>query len=190
MFHKYIDINNYEIRNDIFEVDEKIANAIALLNKKGYKTTFSCSGHDEQIYEKEIIYKTNEGLKIVEDGHEKTVDIETIKKLKSSPYGIDIIEKEDKYIIYYEIVGVSTYVVFDKDYHFNTLPVGFEKMPLWDEKKNKWNKKVFKHICKDIDFYKPNEERKTKEEIEKEVDENSKNLYEWVKTLPYINQNK
>lgn len=31
--------------DDYFEVDENIALIISLLNKKGYKTTFSCSGH-------------------------------------------------------------------------------------------------------------------------------------------------
>lgn len=34
-----------EYLNDYFEVDELIAEAVAELNKKGYKTKFSCSGH-------------------------------------------------------------------------------------------------------------------------------------------------
>jgi len=31
--------------NEYFEVDENIALVISMLNKKGYKTTFCCSGH-------------------------------------------------------------------------------------------------------------------------------------------------
>ena len=35
----------------IFELDEKIADSVIKLNKKGYNTSFSCSGHieDEEI---------------------------------------------------------------------------------------------------------------------------------------------
>ena len=186
MFHKYIDIDNYEIRNNIFEVDEKIANTISLLNKKGYRTTFSCSGHNEQFFRKEIIYKTNKGLKMIEDNLEVPVDMDEINRLKIEPYGVDIIEKEDKYVIYYEIIGTSTYVSFDKDYKFKTLPEKFEKSPSWDNKKNEWSKTVFDQISKEINYYNSNNERKTKEEIEKEVIENNKYLYEWAKTLPYL----
>lgn len=33
-----------------FEVDPKIAHAIILLNDKGYKTDFCCSGHPEELF--------------------------------------------------------------------------------------------------------------------------------------------
>lgn len=45
--NKYISTINYEIidKPDFFEVDEKIAETISILNKKGYITQYSCSGH-------------------------------------------------------------------------------------------------------------------------------------------------
>lgn len=38
------DVPNSDI-NDYFEVDELIAPVISILNKKGYYTSFCCSGH-------------------------------------------------------------------------------------------------------------------------------------------------
>lgn len=38
-----------------FEVDPKIAHAIVLLNDKGYKTNYCCSGHPEELF-KDGIY--------------------------------------------------------------------------------------------------------------------------------------
>ena len=37
------DFNNYEEEN--IEIDSKLAFQISILNKKGYKTKFCCSGH-------------------------------------------------------------------------------------------------------------------------------------------------
>ena len=48
MKNKYIDSKTFEINDDIFEVDEAIAESIVLLNKKGYKTLFCCSGHNDK----------------------------------------------------------------------------------------------------------------------------------------------
>lgn len=45
MNHKYIDIKTFDIIDDVFEVDEYIAEAISILNKKGYYTKYCCSGH-------------------------------------------------------------------------------------------------------------------------------------------------
>ena len=42
---KFIDINTFEIKDNYFEVDDNIAEAISLLNKKGYKTRNCCEGH-------------------------------------------------------------------------------------------------------------------------------------------------
>lgn len=37
-----------------FEVDPKIAHAIILLNDKGYKTDYCCSGHPEELFKDRI----------------------------------------------------------------------------------------------------------------------------------------
>ena len=65
---KYINLETFEITTEepkIFEVDDEIAEAILLLNKKGYKTLFSCAGHTDEMpteEEKAIIcaYRNNE----------------------------------------------------------------------------------------------------------------------------------
>ena len=53
MNHKYINSKTFEIIDDVFEVDEDIAEAISILNKKGYYTKYCCSGHvkDPRLYE-------------------------------------------------------------------------------------------------------------------------------------------
>lgn len=47
-----IDFSIYdEYQTDCFDVDDAIAEAIQILNRKGYYTLFSCSGHtDDQHY--------------------------------------------------------------------------------------------------------------------------------------------
>lgn len=61
----YISYDDYEISKDPFEngfeVDDLIAPAISILNKKGYRTAFCCSGHPDRCpfvdYIKQIIRK-------------------------------------------------------------------------------------------------------------------------------------
>lgn len=50
-YNIYYDIQDIRIKAPLFEVDEMIAPIISLLNKKGYKTKYCCSGHlNEVIY--------------------------------------------------------------------------------------------------------------------------------------------
>ena len=155
MNHKYIDNNTYEIIDNIFEVDEDIAEAISLLNKKGYKTMYCCSGHvkDPRIYEK--------------------------WKLKKD----EIINTPDTHIIYEdndfkEVLRpwtfTSTYIMFDKDYEFKTLPKGF-----YLDSDN-----VIDRIT---EFYIDNI-KKDSNIIQKEINEANNDLLEWVKSLPNLNK--
>ena len=56
--HTFIDSKTYEIIKDeqVIEVDDAIAETISVLNKKGYKTKYCCSGHVKDIfrYEKNL----------------------------------------------------------------------------------------------------------------------------------------
>jgi hypothetical protein len=51
---KYISLKDYEVYDekpkdiDCFNVDDMITNTICILNKKGYTTLYSCSGHDKE----------------------------------------------------------------------------------------------------------------------------------------------
>lgn len=48
-YTKYINTENFEVIENptFFEVDEEIAEAVCILNKKGYKTQYSCAGHND-----------------------------------------------------------------------------------------------------------------------------------------------
>ena len=79
MNHKYIDKNTFEIVDDVFEVDEEIAEVISVLNKKGYYTEYCCGGHirDPRIYEMYKLYSDDENIKfgyvVDEDGDKVNV---------------------------------------------------------------------------------------------------------------------
>lgn len=66
MNHKYIDKNTFEVIDNVFEVDEEIAEVISILNKKGYYTEYCCGGHikDPRIYEMYKLDKDDEDIKL------------------------------------------------------------------------------------------------------------------------------
>ena len=70
MNHKYINKETFEIVDNIFEVDEDIAETISILNKKGYYTKYCCSGHvkDPRLYELYNV-KNNENFKFKKLGN-------------------------------------------------------------------------------------------------------------------------
>ena len=93
--------------DEYFEVDENIALVISLLNKKGYKTTFCCSGHafddmtelyadDKKSFEC-IIFSNLQDIRY-ERGRYKAVDRGNAK---------------------------YCYIGFEEDYDFPELPEGF-----------------------------------------------------------------
>lgn len=113
MNNKYIDKDTYEVVDNIFEVDEAIADTISILNKKGYYTLYSCSGHvkNPRIYEK---YPLNS----VDDYYES--------------YIVD-----EKYVLV-PFSYTYIYILFDKHYHFNILPSKFHY-----DSKNIISQKIF-----------------------------------------------
>ncbi|MBQ6501541.1 MAG: hypothetical protein IJI87_09240 [Mogibacterium sp.] len=56
----FINQDTYEVTaeptDNHFEVDDLIAPAIAVLNQKGYKTAFCCSGHSDCLHNPELAY--------------------------------------------------------------------------------------------------------------------------------------
>ena len=101
MNHKYINAKTFEITDEVFEVDEDIATTISLLNKKGYYTKYSCTGHvkDPRLYE---LYK-----------------LENVGEFKSLGYIVD----DNNILMPYTYTSV--YIMFDNNYNFNNLPEGF-----------------------------------------------------------------
>lgn len=151
MNNKYINKETFEIINNVFEVDEDIADTILILNKKGYYTKFCCSGHvkDPRIHE---IYKN-----------------ESILENKDNKIGYMVNIKKDTCDMLMPYTKTSIYVMFDKDYNFEILPSGF--------KKNENTIEMF------INYYEE-DKRKIWNDIDKEIKEANKVLYEWAYKLP------
>lgn len=157
--YTYIDLNTFEITNSpkgYIHCDKEIADIIATLNKKGYKTTASCAGHNEIIYDLENQIK----------------DIHELDRIKNdSCFKIyDIVD--DKIYVKCEIVGASTYITFDKDYNFEKIPKGFRY-------ENKWLGKFIDYYNEDITV------RRKDDEIENELKNNWCILREWANKLKY-----
>lgn len=113
--------------DDYFEVDENIALIISMLNKKGYKTTFCCSGHafagisefyanDKDAF-KCLIFSDLQDIRY-ENGRYKALDRGNAK---------------------------SCYITFKEDYSFSKLPKGFTY--------NENNKCIEKEYVSESDTY-------------------------------------
>ena len=160
-----IDRNTFEVtlhaedHKDVFICDKEIANAVALLNKKGYKTIASCSGH----YKIEFYEYLKEDISKLEEYKNNNRII--IKEIRENDF--DYWQEVDKTIMY---------ILFDKKYNFNNLPKGFEL-------DNTREKTCVEYI---INFYDENNKHRTIKDVTREIESKSKELKEWVKLLPRI----
>lgn len=160
-----IDRNTFEVtlhaedHKDVFICDKEIANALALLNKKGYKTIASCSGH----YKIEFYEYLKEDISKLEEYKNNNRII--IKEIRENDF--DYWQEVDKTIMY---------ILFDKKYNFNNLPKGFEL-------DNTREKTCVEYI---INFYDENNKHRTIKDVTREIESKSKELEEWVKQLPRI----
>ena len=157
MNHKYINKETFEIVDNIFEVDEDIAETISILNKKGYYTKYCCSGHvkDPRLYELYNV-KNNENFKF--------------KKL-----GNIINEEKNNYDIIMPYMYTSIYIMFHSNFDFNKLPQGFYKV-------NNDNTEDYV-ISKEI-YYFNNGKRKDWKIIYQEIKDANDILLKWAKSLP------
>ena len=165
----FINKKTFEIKDELDDYiycDYEIRNVIASLNKKGYKTRYSCAGHNEAgllwPLHKEDINNLDDYLKDAEN--DKTLHF--IKKESDFFY-----HKDEK-------VATYTYISFDDDYKFKKYPNGFT-YELIDGKS---------YLSKKIEFYKDDNHvtRKTDIEIDKELELTIMDLEKWVKELPLI----
>ena len=173
--HKFIDSSTYEIIPDenIIEVDPDIAEVISLLNQKGYKTKASCSGHALDLSYYKQVYEIS------------LLDEEKIKKDYPEYY---IVDKTDRaFTLIVPKLATSIYIMFEQDYHFDSLPEGFVKEPTWDDSLGDWSKSNFDIIRKRIDYYE-NHVRKNPNNVQKEIKKYNNLLLEWVRKLPKINE--
>lgn len=95
-----------------FEIDELIAPAVQELNRKGYKTTYSCSGH--QFSSINEVFASNE----------------CADPWNTFPRTIDVEQFKDQYRIKFVLPSDDLYISFEDDYSFGKdipLPDGFVK---------------------------------------------------------------
>ena len=165
----FIDKNTFEVKDELEEYiycDYEIRNVIATLNKKGYKTRYSCAGHNEVgllwPLHKEDIDNLNDYLKDAENDR-----------------ALHYVKKEGNYFYHKdEKVATYTYISFADNYKFETQPDNF-KYELIDGKS---------YLSKRIDFYKDDNHliRKTDIEINEELNSTILKLEKWAKSLPLL----
>ena len=129
-------INNDEIKNT-FECDDLIAPAIRVLNLKGYKTCYCCSGHPFPSKTECLSY----GSATVDDFYEsfsgiyeiKEVKLEDLKDESAYERAKELMEGYSKpgdnklYIIkMQQYVSNEAYISFEEGMLPNTLPEGWE----------------------------------------------------------------
>ena len=149
----------------VFICDKSIAPVIALLNKKGYKTFSSCSGH----YKLEFYEYFDEDINNLEE-YQKDERI-IIKKVKSNSF--DYWREVDK---------THIYILFADEYKFDNLPSGFEIGI------NDGLDYLRTYIECEINYYNKNKEHKKRIDVLNEIDNKCNLLKEWVISLPDIKQ--
>ena len=112
-------VDNYILADDYFECDDLIAPAISLLNKKGYRTEFCCSGHPYSVIDSCALaeYPSDELKK-----ETNFLDIRSTKDSEDIPDWVDN-NGYQYFVSYYNpYPDCGFYVTFDEIYEFIDLP--------------------------------------------------------------------
>ena len=135
-FEIFSDVNSPEVENT-FECDDFIAPTIRVLNLKGYKTRFCCSGHPFP-YKTEFvsyhsdsevdIYKCFSGIYYV-----KEIELEELKDTLHYDAVTELIECEPKptdkklyFVKLKQFTSTEAYISFEKGMAPDTLPEGWK----------------------------------------------------------------
>ena len=140
----------------VFICDKMIAPAISELNKRGYKTLASCSGHYSYSY-----YEWFD------------VDLSELEEVKNNSKNIIKRVGNETFDYISEVESTHIYVLFDKNYLFKAIPDGFELEYIND-------KSSLEH---EVSFYK-NNTRKRNKEVFNEIEKYCNILREWASNLP------
>lgn len=162
----FINKKTYEITDELEDYiycDYELRYIISELNKKGYKTSFSCAGHNQ--------------VGLLEYLHKSPIDElnEYLEACKTDA-SLHFISKDEEYFYHKdERVCAYTYISFDDDYKFKTVPKDFV-LELFNDNS---------YISKKIQFYKDdaNTIRKTDKEIFDELEQTHNDLKKWVDEL-------
>lgn len=163
---KYINNKTFEVydEDEYFNVDDLIADAVSILNKKGYKTLFSCEGHDKSY-----------------QCYRYTYDISKLDEIKNdSDCTIGKIREKD-FDFYVDVKISSTYIKFKGHYNFPCLPEGFSyesDLEGDDEHSGDLIEKI-------VHFYENGNKRNGKD-IYNDIKNANDNLLSWAKKLPNL----
>ena len=160
-------VNDYLLKDDYFECDDLIAPAISLLNRKGYKTTFCCSGHPYATIDNACVIEkpTNEEL-----GND--FDLIRIESSEVADYEVDI-DEYPYYVVCKCNIPEVLYVSFEKEYKFPKLPGN-----------------AYIHPDNNKGIYWGLDETPTNNfDIMEKIYEMNKTFYKWVEKLDYIKEN-
>ena len=102
-------------------------------------------------------------------------------------YGHIVDKNENSFVFITPKLATRIYIKFIKDYHFESLPLGFMKEPSFDDHLMDWSKTNFDSISKVIDYYENNKKRNPND-VQKDIEKYNNLLLEWVKELPDINE--
>lgn len=172
---KFIDMNTFDVVDNVFEVDDDIAETISILNKKGYRTTYCCSGHvDPEI--SSFIY-------IPKEHYEK------MKGMLNNivVFGEQIRNGREYYVAFYGLNFPELYISFAEEYDFPTIPEGFD----FD------GERIMKEFSFEIEPWKIEVDGivskmnpgklVSEEEAEAQIKRANLELLEWAKSLEYVN---
>ena len=167
----FIDKNTFEVKDELKEYiycDYEIRNVIACLNKKGYKTSYSCAGHNE--------------VGLLWPLHKEDINqLEDYLNDSKTDKALHFVKKDNNFFYHKdEKISTYTYISFEDDYRFKTYPKNFT-YELIDGKS---------YLSKRIDYYNDSNHTIRKEDIEinKELELTILELEKWVKELPIINK--
>ena len=146
---------------DVFVCDKPIAPVISLLNKKGYKTFASYSGH----YKIEFYEYFDEDINNLKEYQNDEIII--IKKVKDNSF--DYWQEVDKTLLY---------ILFDDNYEFDNLPKDF--------KLTTNNGRDYSRTCIEceISYYDESNQHKKMIDVLNEIDNKCEILREWAEKLP------
>ena len=156
-----------------FFVDELIAETVSILNKKGYKTAFSCSGH---------LYKNDEPIKVPQSKEILKIVPDRIKHLTPENGFFKCGEDDDNLYFYYKGVCSTPQLFFERGIEIPSVPEGFVKK----EEDDNFGISIFAKPVKCI--IENNEYRYlTREEASNYLRKMNHNLLEWANQLTNIN---
>lgn len=122
IFHQ----NSVECTDDVyFECDELIAPTIEVLNLKGYKTQYCCSGHPYKDNIEFVVPKELDPEEIFPGIYK--VEKVTAKQLKAEGYDISNLKFPCQRVLCKQFINAEAYIMFEEGYMPPTIPNGWSK---------------------------------------------------------------